>query len=56
MLWGLGLVVALSAAEGVYLGLQDRFGRNVIAGYRAYRAERRAWAALSSGSRNREDK
>lgn len=33
-------------AEGIYLGLRDRFGPNVIEGYRAYKRECAFWEAL----------
>jgi hypothetical protein len=52
------LFVASWVISGIYTGLQDRFGPNVIAGYRAYRKERKAWDAaveqMSSGHQETE--
>ncbi len=38
--WGFWIGMALCIVNGVYAGLQDYFGRNVIAGWRAYKRER----------------
>lgn len=37
-----------SIGGGIYAGLQDRFGPNIIAGYRAYKEECRQWAELNA--------
>lgn len=33
---------------GIYLGLQDRFGANIITGYREYRRQKAFWAKVNA--------
>lgn len=42
--WGIWVPLGLWIAEGVYLGLQDRFGRDIRAGYREYKRQCAFWA------------
>jgi hypothetical protein len=50
------LFIASWVVSGIYAGLQDRFGPNVIAGYRAYRKERKAWrTAIEQMSRDHQE-
>ena len=50
------LFAASCVLSGIYAGLQDRFGPNVIAGYRAYRKERKAWrTAIEQMSRDHQE-
>lgn len=38
--------IAACGAEGVYRGLQSRFGPNVIAGYREYKRQCAFWESV----------
>ncbi len=42
-MWYWVFFIVMCLAEGVYLGLKDRFGPNIIEGYRAYKRECREW-------------
>lgn len=42
--WGIAVPLGLWIAEGIYLGLQDRFGRDIRAGYREYKRQCAFWA------------
>lgn len=37
-------MIGIAVIHGIYRGLQDRFGSNVIEGYRQYKDECRFWA------------
>ncbi len=52
-LWGVGIFVVGCVAEGVRRGLQDRFGPNIIEGYRAYKAECRRWEEIKANDLRR---
>lgn len=45
---GIWIFLIASIGGGIYAGLQDRFGPNIIAGYRAYKEECRQWAELNA--------
>ncbi len=54
--WAFGFFIFCCVAEGIYRGLQDRFGRNVIQGYREYKEECRRWERLmAADSRSNAD-
>lgn len=44
--WSLAIFLGGCIAEGVYLGLKDRFGPNILDGYREYKRQCAFWDSV----------